>query len=698
MLQKSILKGLEKTDLLKDETLADIFYASAQKFPDKTALIFCEQQLTYRELDNWSNALANQLRSLGIGQGKSVGVWYPRSLELHAAILGIVKAGAAYIPIDSEMPEERVKTILEEAGASACFSKNKLHSECHVLDVTAFDKKETVRPDFKGSPNDRAYVLYTSGSTGKPKGIPISQKQICHLVRSEQCIIGIKETDKVYQGFSVSFDMWCEETWISYLAGATLFVADNATAKAIDELSDVLRKNNITVLHAVPSLLAVMEEDIPSLRLINAGGEACTPQVLAKWALDGRTFYNSYGPTETTVTSSMISLKKGDKITIGTPLPNYNYAIVDADLHIQPCGEPGELIITGPGVGAGYINLPELTASKFVSKPAALDELPGDMLYRTGDTAIIQTDGTVDFQGRFDDQIKLRGFRIELGEIENKLAEQKNVLAAATVVKKDADDQEQLVGYVLIKDKKDFDEHELRAELTKVLAPYMVPGIIIRLDEMPRLPSGKINRKALPLPASFEKKNNEIPHQKINQDASVGEKIVKILEQIFPNKKVDLTMDFFTDLGGHSLLAAGFVSRLRKEGGVKNASLKDIYLHRPLSELAPVWEAGEKVKKSESLPFNRIPLYRYFFCWTGQSIALLLILGLFAAQVFFPYLGYYYVQGQTGSHAYAIIASICLFCFVPPFLTLLSIVSKWLIIGKMKEGDYPLWGTYYFRW
>ena len=379
----SIVLGPNRPDLLHEETLVDLFRSSAQKYASKTALIFGDKSITYNQLDRWSEAIALYLEQKGVGRVDKVGLWWPRSLELHVAILGIVKAGAAYVPLDREMPAERVETVLSEVGAAACFSDSDVNLGCQVLSVMPMPQAQEVILDPPGpQPDNWAYVLYTSGSTGKPKGIPITHRAICHLVRAEQSIFNIRPDDKVYQGFSVSFDMWCEETWVSYFVGATLWVADAATAKSIDELSDVLRKQNITILHAVPSLLAVMEDDIPGLRLINAGGEACTPQVLSKWAIPGRRFYNSYGPTETTVTATIAALQPGDNITIGQPLPNYNLAVVDEKLNILPLGERGELVITGPGVCRGYINRPELTSEKFVPKPASLSMLPGDLVYR----------------------------------------------------------------------------------------------------------------------------------------------------------------------------------------------------------------------------------------------------------------------------------------------------------------------------
>lgn len=699
----SIVLGADRPDLIRDETLPELFRKSAQEFGDHTALIFHHESLTYSELDRWSDAITDYLAAKNIGRGCNVGVWWQRGLELHAIILGIVKAGATYVPVDREIPAERVEVILEEVGAAACFSTQQLNAACPMLEAPPAPSEsrlpgETVRA--APSPpagSDCAYVLYTSGSTGKPKGIPISHRQICHLVRSEQTILQIQPADKVYQGFSVSFDMWCEETWISYFAGATLWVADNTTSKAVDELSDTLKKENITVLHAVPSLLAVMDDSIPSLRMVNAGGEACTAQVLAKWSKPGIRFYNSYGPTETTVTATMAALKPGDPIVIGDPLPNYNLAVVNEFMNLVPVGEAGELVITGPGVSTGYVKLPQLTKEKFIPKPDSLAALPGNVVYRTGDIAIINPDGSISMQGRIDDQIKLRGYRIELGEIETKLHDIAGVASAAVAVKKDSAGNEHLVGYVVTEGLVCIEENVFRMELSKSLPSYMVPATIVLLPEMPRMPSGKINRKALPVPDSLMMEE-DAASETLDLNAPVPDRIMAVLHKIFLNRTIDPSMDFFTDLGGHSLLAAGLVSQLRRDAGLPNASLKDVYIHRPLSNLIGVWSERQETKTRSKRVFNKIPAARYFVCWVAQSIALLVIYGLFAFQVFIPYLGYYYVDQQTNNVLYPIFTSLGLFCLIPPVFTLICVATKWIVIGKMKAGNYPLWGAYYFRW
>ena len=715
----SIIPGDHRPDLIhEDDTLAGLFRATARRVPHKAALIFNGETLSYAQLDAWSDAIASFLQTQGAGPGKYVGIWWPRGLALHAAILGITKSGAAYVPLDREMPADRVITVMEEAAATLLLADIQIAAPCPVFEVPAQPspaKSDLPLPYAEPATMEHladAYVLYTSGSTGKPKGIPISQANICHLVRAEQAVIGIREDDHVYQGFSVSFDMWCEETWISYSVGATLYVADATTAKSVDELSTLLKGWGITVLHAVPSLLAVMDGDVPSLRLINAGGEACTPQVVNEWAKPGRVFYNSYGPTETTVTSTMIPLQPGDPITIGGPLPNYNLAVMDEGLNILPRGERGELVITGPGVSRGYIGRPHLTAQKFIDKPAALTELPGDRIYRTGDAVVITDEGKVDFQGRIDDQIKLRGYRIELGEIEVRLNALEGVAAAAVAVKKDGTDQDTLVGYVVMDEDTHFDEAEIRVALARALPSYMVPALITPVFSMPRLPSGKIDRKALPIPDALMLISTAINDAPIDPTAPIEDRVMLMIDKVFPGRQVHPGQDFFDDLGGHSLLAAVVVSRLRKEAGVPQASLKDIYLHRPLVRLIEVWEKSEAEKASKPkvervyTPVNRLS---HALCTIAQTLALILIYGLFAMQIFLPYLGYYYVfdrltdntyydNHQGLAYAYSIGTAFAMFAIMPIAFSTISILGKWLVIGRMKEGDYPLWGLYYFRW
>ena len=697
-LEPAILLGAARADLLREESLASLFIEASVKWSEKMACCFGDDEYTYKQLNDWSNHIAALLQSKGIGRGDFVGVWWPRGAALHAIVIGITKSGAAYVPLDREMPAERVHTVLTEVGASYYFSDTEIGEAFTRIDITtqstALPFDNTIMP----LPDDIAYVLYTSGSTGRPKGIPITHRMICHLIRSENEILGIHDKDLIYQGFSVSFDMWCEEVWIGYFAGATLFIADATQAKAVDELSTYLNEKKITVLHAVPSLLAVMDEHIPSIRIVNAGGEACSKQVVAQWAKEDLVFYNSYGPTETTVTATMSALKAGDPISIGLPLPNYNLAVVDEAHHAVGFDTRGELVISGPGVSNGYVNRPDLSAEKFIPKPAHLDFLPGDRLYKTGDEVSISKDGIVSFYGRLDDQVKLRGYRIELGEIENQMHNINGIKTAAVGIKKDNLGNDHLIGFVVLQQGNTIEDEQWRTYLSRVLPSYMIPEMLVVLAAMPRLASGKTDRKSLPTPESLLCMTANDALSSIQQDAPVQERILQTLAQVFPGKSISPELDFFTDLGGHSLLAASFVSKIRKEAGIKQASLKDIYIHRPLKNLIAEWAQKNESAAKEKVPFHQINKWRHIQCWLIQTGLLAIIIGLYALQIFSPFLAYYYTQFETESHLKALIASIVAFMLLPFVYSTIAIVTKWIVIGKYKEGDYPLWGSYYIRW
>jgi len=700
-MKKSVLIGLDILEFIREETLATVFRESAKKRGKETVLIFQEKSVQYNELDEWSDAIAVFLANHNIGSGKFVGVYLPRGLELHATILGIAKSGAAYVPMDYEIPTERVNTILEEVNAAACFTDKSITCVCPTYNPlpqkTPFNKNHI--PAYL-NPDDCAYVLYTSGSTGKPKGIQISQRQICHLIRAEQSIFQIQPNDKVYQGFSVSFDMWCEETWISYLVGASLWIADSLTSKSIDELTHVLEREKITVFHSVPSLLAAMPKDASTVRLVNSGGEACTTKALKKWATTNRLFYNSYGPTETTVTATMAKLNSNDSISIGDPLPNYSLAIVDEKLNPLDIGQEGELVISGIGVSKGYIKRPDLTKEKFVAKPESLSLLFGNTIYRTGDLAKLNDSGNIEFIGRIDDQVKFHGYRIELGEIESTLANIDGITEAACKIIKDANSQEHLVAFVKTAISFSINETFIKQQLAKSLPVYMIPSSILSLEIIPRLSSGKIDRKALVNP---ELKNLKTETSKIDMGESVSERVIQVLKGIMPGKDISLQYDFFDEIGGDSFTTAIFVSELRDHAGISNASFKDVYMHRPLLKLVKHWEdelnkqpSGAPKKEIES--FNETKKWNYIICNVAQSFSLLIIYALFAMQIFLPFLGYSYIFSLTKNHFYGIVTAFSLYCLIIPVFFVISIITKWIVIGKIKEGNYPLWGMYYFRW
>ncbi|MBY0234217.1 MAG: AMP-binding protein, partial [Burkholderiaceae bacterium] len=360
-----ILRGPARPDLLRTEVLADLFEATARQLPEQIALRQGERQLSYAELDAAANRAASRLMEAGVRPGQIVGLWMPRGIELLVMQLAIAKTGAAWLPSDAETPAERVAVCLADAqavGLLTCAEWAERDSEHHAPPGLPVWRAEDLLLPFEPAlrrregtlPGHTAYVIYTSGSTGKPKGIAITQASICHFLRSENAVLGVRAGDTVYQGFSVAFDMSFEEIWISYLVGATLWLAPREIAADPDALPQALIDQGVSVLHAVPTLLALFSQDVPGLRLINLGGEMCPEALVARWAKPGRQVFNTYGPTEATVSASLAELQAGAPVTIGRPLPNYQLMVIAADvengLRLQPQGETGELCISGPGV------------------------------------------------------------------------------------------------------------------------------------------------------------------------------------------------------------------------------------------------------------------------------------------------------------------------------------------------------------
>ncbi len=689
----SIIKGKSIPELSNGETLGELLTQSFTNHANNIALKFNGEAITYQALDGWSNGIAQQLITLNIQPGSTVGVYFQRGAALHATICGIVKAGCTYVPVDVEMPIERAHTVFVEAEVRAYFAASEVLADVPRLLPT--QASIPFLPPIKVSNEADAYYLYTSGSTGKPKGIPISHRQICHLIRAEQTVLQIQPTDLVYQGFSVSFDMWCEETWISLFAGACLVVADQTTAKSVDELHLFLVQNGVTVLHAVPSLLAVL--DILAaryLRIVNAGGEACPISVMEKWANAVTYFFNSYGPTETTVTSSIALLKAGDAIDIGTPLPNYNYAVITENNRIAERGVEGELIISGYGVGNRYLKLPELSAQKFLANPLVAEGLPGTTIYKTGDWVVMSTEGKISFHGRIDDQVKIRGFRIELGEIEQSLMALAAIKTAVVLAKKNSLEEDELVAYYTTEPNISLSTATMREHLLANLPSYMVPNVFVLIDQWPTLPSGKINRKALVTPIELTQRNKaESPNY---AGMNTSQKIKAALQYFFPDKSITDDKDFFYDLGGHSLLAALLVSELRNNAGLTQLSIRDIYENRKVGQLIAC-AANKAVVITEKKAFKPANKKLVFWCTLAQALSLPIIFGFFSAQLYVPYLGYYYAQVEWENHLYSFGVAIAFYCFITPMMLLATLMTKKLVIGTYKAGIYPIWGSYYFR-
>ncbi len=701
-----MLLGSLLPDLIRVEVLADLLEATGERLPDQTALIFGDRRLSYRELNQAADRVASQLLKAGVQPGQVVGLCLPRGIELLIMQAGIAKTGAAWLPLEADTPVDRIAVCLADAqspGLVGCaqlaLSFSALPCPVWTAEALLAPTKDPLQRRTHVLPNHPAYVIYTSGSTGKPKGIAINQGSICHFLRSENARLEVNDRDRVYQGFSVAFDMSFEEIWISYLAGATLWIAPKDVASDPEALPVALQANGITVLHAVPTLLALFTQEVPSLRLINLGGEMCPPSLVARWARPGRQMFNTYGPTETTVSASLAELHAGEAVTIGRPLPNYGMLVIDAEstaeLTLMPRGEVGELCITGPGVSDGYLGRPDLTAEKFLPNPWASQPNQA-RLYRTGDLARIDANGQVQCLGRTDDQVKIRGFRVELGEIEAVLAQQAGVGTVAVVLRQEGG-LDQLVAFLVSDAEVTLQPGTLRGALSQALPPYMVPGYFELLTEMPRLTSGKIDRKALKAWPLAPQVHN--PADADTPETPAEAALFAALAALFPGQPIRRSADFFSDLGGHSLFAARLASALRADARFAHVTVRDIYQNRQIGRIASALAQAPVDTPPVDTTWEVPSTWRRWRCGLAQAAVIPALVAFRMGQWLAPFFMYHFFTGEPDdSLALAIVVATASFLVMTLLEFGLAIAGKWLIAGRLKPGRYPLWGMTYYRW
>jgi non-ribosomal peptide synthetase-like protein len=693
----------------RDDLLHEMFAATAAAFPDSPAVRLADpdpdngrrRSLNYAELDARAAQLAHFLRRRGVRRSDRVVICLPRGLDQIVAVLGVLQAGAAYVPVDWGFPTDRINTIATDSEAVMIVTNRERMADFGHPQVVPLDDRlgeiatsETwslTRATTGATPDDLAYIIYTSGSTGRPKGVAISHRNITHLVRAESAILGLTAADRVFQGFSLAFDMSLEETWPTFLAGAELIVSSEALARSGPDVVDAIVRAGVTVWHCVPSLLAVVPIQPSSLRLINLGGEACPPDLARRWSRPGLRLLNTYGPTETTVTATWAELAADEAVTIGTPLPGYRAWVVDEALTPVAPGIAGELVIGGPGVGAGYVGLPEQTAAKFVT--ATLDPATGpERIYRSGDLVTVDTTGNIAFAGRIDTQVKIRGYRVELAEIEAAISDDPSV--AQTVCALVAiDGNDSLVAYVVARSGAAIDTARISDALKLRLPSYMRPALYEVIDKLPVLVSGKVDRKALPAPrARAVSTDLAIPVTPLEVE------LHRAWSEVFTPLPVSVTADFFEDLGGHSLRAARAVSRARQLPGLGALSINDLYAAPTIRALAKRVGDTTEIGASAARPFAPVQPARFVACTVAQTLVLPFIYGFAGLQWLLPYLAYVYWASNGLSRIEAAGVAAGAFVVLPPLLLLGSIVFKWLVIGRVRAGEYPLWGAYYFRW
>ncbi len=587
-------------------TVTELFERMVRDHPENPAGQFDQTRLSYEQLNVRANQLAHYLIESGLQKDEIVGISLPRSLDIPIAILGILKAGGAFLSIDPGYPPERIQYMLQDSHLKFLITNEEISRNIPVDGVALIlvdrdDGQISVRspenPPLSIDADNLAYVIYTSGSTGKPKGTMLCHQGLVNLARAQQRAFQISEQSRILQFASLSFDASVWETVMALLNGATLVLAEQEKLSSGQDLVEVLKSRRITTVTLPPSVLAVLpQSELPELRTIVTAGEKCTTDLVRRWGKE-RQFVNAYGPTETTVCASMYEAHPDDvtEPPIGKPIDNFELYVMDRNLQPTALNVPGELCIGGIGLARGYLNRPELTAEKFIPNP--FSKIPGSRLYRSGDLVRWRRDGNMEFLGRIDLQVKVRGFRIELGEIETVLTGHEKIRDVAVLAREDSPGQLRLVAYYVTEEGRSLPVSSLKKYLKKQLPEYMIPALYVHLESMPLSPSGKVDRKALPLP---EQSRDMLENEYVAPRNDTEKKLTAIVAELLDLKKVGIYDNFF-ELGGHSLLATQFVSHIRKTFKVE-IPLQKLFESPTVSGIAEIILGPDVKRIDESAP------------------------------------------------------------------------------------------------
>jgi tyrocidine synthetase III len=584
-----------------DRSIVALFEQQVQQTPGKIALVFGEKQLTYKELDEQSNKLAHHLRdTLAIQPDDKIGIMLERSDKLLIAILGVLKSGAAYVPVDADYPKARKAFILQDTAVKSLitqtdyiFDLDYYNGDVFAIDVQLDGLATSVEaPALVNQPTDLAYVMYTSGSMGKPKGVMIEHRGVVRLVKSSN-YVAFTGDETILSTGAVSFDATTFEYWGALLNGGKLVLCSKETLLDEQRLAEEIREKEAdTMWFTAGWLNQLVEKDITvfdGLKTIVAGGDKLSPHHInaLRTAYPGVKIINGYGPTENTTFSLTYEITGVvETIPVGKPISNSSAYIVDANNQLCAVGVVGEICVGGDGLARGYLNNPELTAEKFITIPFA----KGERIYKTGDLGRWMPDGNIEFIGRKDEQVKIRGFRIELGEIENALLTHPSVDAAVVIVKTTGKEKE-IIAYVTGA------ANDLREYLSKSLPAYMLPSYFVKLDELPLTSNGKVDRKNLPAP---EELGLESATTYIAPRNKTEEKLVAIWQDILGKQNISVTANFF-EIGGHSLKATRLASQIHKEFEVK-IELKELFANLVLEQQAQLIEKAQKTAFSAIKP------------------------------------------------------------------------------------------------
>ncbi|WP_439846851.1 non-ribosomal peptide synthetase DhbF [Bacillus subtilis] len=629
--EKVISKWNETAKSEKLVSLQDMFEKQAVLTPERIALMCDDIQVNYRKLNEEANRLARLLIEKGIGPEQFVALALPRSPEMVASMLGVLKTGAAYLPLDPEFPADRISYMLEDAKPSCIITTEEIAASLPddlavpelVLDQAVtqeiIKRYSPENQDVSVSLDHPAYIIYTSGSTGRPKGVVVTQKSLSNFLLSMKEAFSLGEEDRLLAVTTVAFDISALELYLPLISGAQIVIAKKETIREPQALAQMIENFDINIMQATPTLwhaLVTSEpEKLRGLRVL-VGGEALPSGLLQELQDLHCSVTNLYGPTETTIWSAAAFLEEGLKGVppIGKPIWNTQVYVLDNGLQPVPPGVVGELYIAGTGLARGYFHRPDLTAERFVADPYGP---PGTRMYRTGDQARWRADGSLDYIGRADHQIKIRGFRIELGEIDAVLANHPHIEQAAVVVREDQPGDKRLAAYVVADAA--IDTAELRRYMGASLPDYMVPSAFVEMDELPLTPNGKLDRKALPAPdfsTSVSDRAPRTPQEEILCD---------LFAEVLGLARVGIDDSFF-ELGGHSLLAARLMSRIREVMGAElgiaklfdEPTVAGLAAHLDLAQSAR--PALQRAERPEKIPLSFAQRRLWFLhCLEGPS-------------------------------------------------------------------------------
>jgi amino acid adenylation domain-containing protein len=586
---------------VRETTVVEQFEARVAESPDSVAVVVEDIGTSYAELNARANRLAALLRERGAEPGARIGLCLRRNTDLPAAMLAVLKTGAAYVPLDPTHPPARVAEIADDAGVRAVIANADVAGTVSAVAapvVTIDDVRAELaampaqNPPLAAKPGDVAYVIYTSGSTGRPKGVLLEHRGVVSFIDSTRDLFDLTSADRVLGFASMTFDVSVFETFSALLTGACLCLATEDERLSIDRLQSLMERASITVIDLPPTVMPLLTpENFTDLRIVFVGGEAFSGELVNRWN-PGRRLFNGYGPTECTVTMIVeeCSGTWGASPPIGLPMANHVAHVLDRNLRQVPIGVPGELVIGGAGLARGYLDRPELTAEKFVADP--FGTAPGGRLYRTGDLVKRLPDGRLTFLGRLDQQVKIRGVRIEMGEVESALASVVGLEQVSVQPWTDDAGDKHLVGYltgVLEQQVPSVREH-----LGTLLPSYMIPSYFVVLDELPLTSSGKVDWRRLPAPdpnSSGDGSGDE------SRTATERVLLCEVLIPLLRNDRLGVQDDFF-QAGGNSLQAAQLMSAIKRRFEV-DIALTDFFVSPTVAHLAATIDTVRAARLSD---------------------------------------------------------------------------------------------------